>query len=129
MTSFLLDSDLLIEHLRGRQQARSFIAELRASGDLLISAITVAELYTGAQIHKDEGQIDDLLRLTRILPVDEHLARQGGLLRGRYRQSHGTSLNDAIIAATAERERATLITFNKRHFPMVNDLIVPYERT
>jgi predicted nucleic acid-binding protein len=33
---------------------------------------------------------------------------------------------DAMLAATAQRERACLATINRRHFPMLEDLLVPY---
>jgi predicted nucleic acid-binding protein len=56
------------------------------------------------------------------------IAKRGGLIRNQYKQSHGTGLHDALIAATAELNDATLITFNRRHFPMLNNLQVPYER-
>lgn len=125
---YLLDSDLLIEHLRGRQQAKAYILTLQSQGKLLVSAITVAELFAGARREGDKEAIDDLLLLARIIPVDETIAEQGGLYRQQYGQSHGTGLMDALIAATAETEGATFVTFNQRHFPMIANLQVPYER-
>lgn len=125
---YLLDSDILIEQLRGRPQAKSFIADLRLVGEMMVSTITIAELFTGVRNKQDAGAINDLLRLTRIVPVDESIAQRGGIIRGQYRQSHGTSLSDAIIAATAEMNQAILVSFNKRHFPMITNLLVPYER-
>ncbi len=125
---YLLDSDLLIEHLRGRQQAKAYILALNSQGELLVSAITVAELFAGARREGDKEAIDDLLLLARIIAVDETIAKQGGLYRQQYGKSHGTSLMDALIAATAETEGATFVTFNRRHFPMIANLQVPYER-
>ena len=52
----------------------------------------------------------------------------GGLYRRDYGRSHGTGLADALIAATSEENGADLVTFNRRHFPMVSRLVVPYER-
>ena len=40
--------------------------------------------------------------------------------------SHGTSLADAIIASSAESCRAVLVPLNRRHFPMVRGIKVPY---
>lgn len=125
---FLLDSDVLIDHLRGREQARAYILTLKSEGELLVSAITVAELFAGARHKGEKEAIDALLRLTRIIAVDETIARQGGHYRQQYGKSHGTGLMDALIAATGENERANLVTFNRRHFPMIADLQVPYER-
>jgi len=33
---------------------------------------------------------------------------------------------DALLAPTAQRERARLATINRRHFPMLDDLLAPY---
>jgi len=125
---YLLDSDVLIEHLRGRHQAKSYILALKSQGELLVSAITVAELFAGARHEPDKVAIDKLLQVARIIPVDETIARHGGLYRQEYGRSHGTSLMDALIAATGENEGAKLVTFNRRHFPMIANLQVPYER-
>jgi predicted nucleic acid-binding protein len=38
-------------------------------------------------------------------------------------------LADALIAATAKEIDAQLITFNTKHFPMLTDVIRPYERS
>lgn len=125
---YLLDSDILIEHLRGRQQASSYIVNLKYEGDLLVSAITVAELFAGARYEREKDAIGALLHVVRIIPVDETIATQGGLYRQQYGKSHGTGIMDALIAATAEIVGASLITFNRRHYPMIADLLVPYER-
>ncbi|MFN5219653.1 MAG: hypothetical protein ACK5FE_01870 [Cyanobacteriota bacterium] len=42
--------------------------------------------------------------------------------------SHGTGLADALIAASAEAAGATLVTLNRRHFPMLADVLVPYAK-
>lgn len=125
---YLLDSDILIEHLRGRLQASTYITNLKSVGDLLVSAITVAELYAGARHEQEKDAIDSLLHLVKIIPVDETIAIKGGPYHLQYGKSHGTGLMDALIAATAEQIEATLITFNKRHFPMITNLQVPYQR-
>jgi predicted nucleic acid-binding protein len=56
------------------------------------------------------------------------VARLGGLYRRDFRPSHGTGLADALIAATTEDNDVNLVTFNRRHFPMVSRITVPYER-
>jgi len=50
----------------------------------------------------------------------------GGLYRRDYRKSHETGLADALIAATARLHSLTLVTLNKKHFPMLTSIIVPY---
>jgi hypothetical protein len=62
-----------------------------------------------------------------VLAVDAEIARRGGELRRRFARSHGTGLLDALIAATAQVHGARLVTRNARHFPMLEDLLVPHQ--
>ncbi len=123
---YLLDSDILVEYLRNRPQAIDYVDTLE--GNLLISVITVAELITGARNQVERQSIELFLAALEVIPIDYAIAKQGGLFRQQYKQSHGTGLDDALIAATAELTGATLISFNRRHFPMIANFQVPYER-
>jgi predicted nucleic acid-binding protein len=59
----------------------------------------------------------------RVLPFDEHAARQTGLIMAsRHRAGKPRELRDSMIAGTALAQRATLATRNVRHF---DDLSVP----
>ena len=124
---YLIDTDILIEYLRREQQAADFVESL--SGVLLLSIITIAELYSGVRDDPEEKSIEQFLLAFKVIAIDESIARRAGLLRRDFRQSHGTGLADAFIAASAEKARATLVTFNKRHFPMLDHVQVPYRRT
>ena len=123
----LIDTDVLIEYLRGRSEAAEYLEGL--SADLYLSVISVAELFAGTKGDEEEEEaLEQLLQAFVIVPVTEKTARLGGLYRREYRPSHGTGLADALIAAAAEDNGADLVTFNRRHFPMVSGIKVPYER-
>ena len=122
----LIDTDMLIEYLRGRSEAAEYLESL--TSDLYISVISVAELFAGVRGDEEEQSLKQLLLAFVVLPVTERTARLGGLYRRDYGRSHGTGLADALIAATAEENGADLITFNRRHFPMISRITVPYER-
>jgi predicted nucleic acid-binding protein len=64
-----------------------------------------------------------------IFPVEQEIALQGGLYRRDFGKSHLIGLADALIAATAELRQATLVTLNRKHFPMLENVIVPYEKS
>ena len=123
---YLLDTDILIEYLRGREPAVAFLEGLE--GEWLLSAITVAELFSGARGAAEEQTLDHFLLAFEVIPVDEELARAGGRYRRDHGPRHGTGLADAVIAATADRAGAVLVTFNRRHFPMLKRVRVPYPR-
>ena len=122
----LLDTDVLVEYLRGRREAVEYLESL--SSDLYLSVISVAELFAGVKGDEEERSLKQFLLAFAILPITEKVARLGGLYRRDFGPSHDTGLADALIAATAVENGANLVTFNRRHFPMVSRITMPYER-
>ncbi|CAN5557423.1 type II toxin-antitoxin system VapC family toxin [soil metagenome] len=122
----LIDTDVLIEYLRGREKGLEYLEDLDA--DLSISVISVAELFSGVKGDEEKRVLQQFLLAFTVLPVTERVARTGGFYRREYRPSHGTGLADALIAATAEELGLSLVTFNRRHFPMVSEIVTPYDR-
>jgi predicted nucleic acid-binding protein len=107
----LVDTDVLIDHLRGERR-------LRADGRPLgISVVSRCELFAG----RDEPE-----RLRRFLwpmiemPIDAAIAE----LAGMTRRNTGIAAPDALIAATALTHRIPLMTRNRRHFDRVAELRV-----
>lgn len=120
----LVDTDVLIDYLRGDAKAVAWLEDTPET--LLVSTVTVAELYAGVR----EGEYEALttfLSAFHTVAVTGEIARKGGLYRRDYGGSHGTGLADALIAATAEKAKAQLVTFNQKHFPML-DVFVPYAK-
>lgn len=122
----LLDTDIVIEYLRGSDKAAEYLEGL--AGELLLSTISVAELWSGVKGEKEKQALDQFLLAFRLVAVDEGIAKNGGILRQEYARSHGIGLADAIIAATALQEEAKLISFNARHYPMIEELEIPFDR-
>jgi predicted nucleic acid-binding protein len=122
----LVDSDVLIDFLRGQPDARDFVLSLPR--ETAISAITVAELHVGVREGKERTTLQGLLDSFRILALDAEIARRGGLLRRDFGRSHGVGLNDALIAATAQTHQLPLATLNFKHYPMLDGkhVFVPY---
>ena len=125
-TRVLVDTDVLIEYLRGQGEAVDFLESLK--GELLISAVTIAELFSGARGSEERDALDRFILAFDVISVDEQIAKSAGQIRQDYRVSHGPGLADALIAASALDREAELVTFNQRHYPMVERLRVPYER-
>ena len=85
-------------------------------------------MYTGVSEGEERERLDGFLQAFAILPLDLHLAIQGGLYRRDYNKSHSVGLADALIAATATHRQIALVTLNRKHFPMLPDVIVPYQK-
>lgn len=123
----LLDTDLLIDYLRGCAEAVTYLAG--RTEPLLISAITVAALYAGVRDGPERVKLDAFVQAFDVVSVDSEVALQGGLYRRDYGKSHRTGLADALIAVAAEVRQATLVTLNRKHFPMLANVIVPYSKS
>lgn len=120
----LVDTNLVVDYLRDRPEAVAYLDGI--IDQPAVSAITVAELYQGVREGGERSRLAALLSSWRIVPLTGPLAERAGLLARQYRPSHGTGIADAVVAATALDGGFTLATRNLRHFPMVDDLDVPY---
>ncbi|MBP1468209.1 type II toxin-antitoxin system VapC family toxin [Candidatus Chloroploca sp. M-50] len=124
LTPVLIDTDVLIDYLRDKQEAVAYVDNLTVP--LFLSVINVAELYAGVRDGAERTKLDAFINAFTIVPLDREIGVTGGLYRRDYGKSHGTGLADALIAATARLHSLTLVTLNKKHFPMLTSLIVPY---
>lgn len=123
---FLIDTDVLVDYLRDKNEAATYLESL--TEPLLISVVTVAELYAGVREGSERTTLDEFIRAFEIVPVDRDISIKGGLYRRDYIKSHNVGLADALIAATAEIRQAELVTLNSKHFPMLADVVVPYQK-
>ena len=123
----VFDTDVLVDFLRGRTEAASFLRERTEA--LLLCSVTVAELFAGVREGRERTALNALLGAFEILPVDRAVAERGGLYRREFGRSHGTGLADALVAAASESIGARLVTLNARHFPMLTDLLIPYTKS
>ena len=122
----LLDTDVLVDFLRGYSQGVIFV---NAHADrIILSSIVVAELYAGVKGDDEQNALDQFVSLFRIVPVTTEIAKLGGLYKRQYGGSHGVGLADAIIAASAKVENASLKTLNLKHYPMVEGLVPAYPK-
>jgi predicted nucleic acid-binding protein len=128
MEKLLIDTDVLIDYLRNVSQAVKFLENKIETDTCYLSAITIAELFAGVREGKERSMIEKFFEAFEIVEVDTNIAQKGGLYRRDYGKSYGTGLADAIIAASAEFYQAKLITLNKKHFPMVKKILVPYKK-
>ena len=125
--SLLIDSDVLIDHLRKEKQALRFLAaELEKNSLIFVSVISRVEILAG--IRKGEDAIvNSLFEILTPVNVDISIADRAGEYLRKYSRSHSMSIGDALIAATSKEMSLTLITRNVKHYPMKDIAIInPY---
>lgn len=121
--TYLLDSDILINHLRKRTPLQAYLGELQAAARFACSTITVAEVYAGMRPAEETATrrlMDGLVHLPVTSPVAEKAAQ---LQKDGRKAGQTIALADCLIAATALLEKATLVTANAKHYPQVHDKI------
>ena len=115
----LLDTNVLIDVLKGETTARDWLEEQQQPA---VSVITWIEVLVGcrtAESQTVEAWLDSLERL----PLDRDVARESV----QARQRHGLKVPDAIILATARCHGLTLATRNSKDFPLsLGDVLHPY---
>ncbi|MGA1121313.1 MAG: type II toxin-antitoxin system VapC family toxin [bacterium] len=122
----LLDTDVLIDFLRGQPQAVQLLEDTDC--EFHVSAVSVAELYGGVRDGREREVLDQLMGLLRTIEISTEIARQAGLWRREYGKSHGTGIIDALIAACADASQIPLATLNVKHFPMLPRVSAPYRK-
>ena len=116
MANLLLDSNILILHLRKRSSATEFLLHWGEQNNLHISVATRTELLAGMRPHEERTTMA-LLNSLRNLPVSDDVADLAGRLIYRLaRTGLQLSFPDALIAATAIAHDLTIITTNAVHF-------------
>src|SRR5262249_33132800 len=124
----VLDTSVLIDHLRGRPKAATeIIPRAIARGDELWSSYVVRTEVLAGMRAAEETATRDLLRLITWVEVDESLSEAAGALGRRFLASYpGIDVADLIVAALVEQLDAELKTTNLKHFPMFKGLKAPY---
>ena len=118
MTVFI-DSDILIDVLRGQDQAilsawRS-LAETDAA--LLVSPVSIAEIWSAARAH-EHVQILQLFRPLLCASIDCETGKQAGEYLRKFSKTYDLKIADALIAAAAIRHGAALWTRDRARYPM-----------
>jgi len=122
----LLDTTVLLDVLRARQNRRSLLAELVAAGHLLATAaINIAEVYAGMR-PGEEARTEAFLSSLDCYPITGAIARRAGALKSAWaRKGRAVSLADMMVAATALEYSLALMTDNRKDFPLPELTLYP----
>lgn len=120
----VLDTTVLIDHLRGDEAARAFLRQLDAPPSC--SEVTRVEVIQGLR-STERRRAEQLFAAIEWVIVGEEIARRAGELGRSWRRSHPTiGTADLIVAATSDALRTSPVTSNVKHFPMFAGLSRPY---
>ncbi|MEX2393903.1 MAG: type II toxin-antitoxin system VapC family toxin [Actinomycetota bacterium] len=125
--SALVDTSVLVDYLRGIEQARALLVGALERGEAVSASwLTRIELAIGTR-RNERRRTDALIAAIRWLMVDPTIADEAEALAKRFARSHsGIDAVDYCIAATARVHKLELWTLNVRHFPMFPKLAAPW---
>ena len=117
--TILVDSDILIEVLRGRDPdiVANWLAWSSSTTQIMYSPVSEAEVWAGAR-PSEHALITNLFEALDCAPIDGETGRLAGNYLRQYGKSHSMELGAALIAASAKLNHATLWTRNRKHYPM-----------
>jgi len=82
------------------------------------------ELLVGARDKREVAYLDAFLSSYPIIRLSESLGKRAYRILMDYSESHGLHVFDSMVATTALKQGLTLVTRNKRHFAMIDGLIL-----
>jgi predicted nucleic acid-binding protein len=120
MSTYLLDTSVIIEAINGKRGRRERLRGLvLGGGTLACCPINIAEIYAGIRPN-EEPATAEFLRSLELCPLTYAVAELAGVLKRDYAKAGRTlRLGDVLIAATALRNGLSLLTDNGQDFPML----------
>lgn len=123
MQKVVIDSNILIDHLRDHSVTLDFIFNKLAGKKIkaYLPSVVASEIYSGKGT-KESSQLqvtEQLLGRLEFVSANEEISKNAGLL---VRDNQGLGLADAIVAATALNLHAKLATRNTKDFDMIKGL-------
>ena len=123
----ILDTNICVRFLRGEESVVRRLLDADENDDLRIPAMVEGELFYGVEKseRRDENRekVKALLAFLPVCHADDETMEKFGELKAKA-EAAGSRVDDAdmIIAATAMRHGALLVTGNTRHFSRFDGL-------
>ena len=117
----LIDTDVLIWLFRGRASAHNAIEQLDS---VQLSAVTYMEMVQGMRNNEEFR----LFRRTihdhqwKIIPLNENISHRASVYIENHALSHGLTMADSLIAASAIESGLPLMSANVRHYRVITEL-------
>ncbi|MBA3864838.1 MAG: type II toxin-antitoxin system VapC family toxin [Solirubrobacterales bacterium] len=121
-----LDSDVLIDYLRGAGPGRELVRALIRGSGYRVTAVTAFELALG-RAYRDNPRPVHALLAAPLLTLTRRAGLRGGELLGELRRrGDPIGVRDAMQAGICLETGATLVTRNLSHFERVPGLVVSH---
>jgi hypothetical protein len=118
--NIFIDSNILIDHLRGNKKAKFFFKKIiKKNNNLYITAMNRVEIIFFMRKNEKTETLKFLSQF-KTIPLTEDIVDLAGEYYRNLNKSHGTDIVDALLIATANKITGKIYTLNKKHFPVKN---------
>ncbi len=122
MEKACVDTSILIDHRRTKPRQDSLFFKLSLRYELVVSSITVFELWKGDSSNEDTFW-EELFERMQVLEFDATAAKIAGVDYAFLEKTgQRVGIEDILIAATAKRYKFPIATTNTNHFSRIPDL-------
>ncbi len=118
MRNVLIDTDIIINFLRGKEKAKQFLLSLVDEAVICCSVISVAEIFAGMK-EKEKPATTELIDSLHVIDINREIAEKAGEYK-RFEKRQSLELDYCFVAAAAFHENAVLATGNAKHYPMTD---------
>ncbi len=122
----VVDTDILIDFLRGRDPGAEWVEQaLRTGPGLATTVVTRFELLAGVRTPQERETVEALLDALVSLPLHDRAAERAAAIRRDLGQGgRGVGMANSLIAGIVLAAGGSLITRNTQHFGRVPELVV-----
>ena len=114
----LCDTNIFIHAFNGRQSTIDRLQEIGLE-QIVLSAITVMELYQGMSNKTELAQMKRKIRYYDVVEIDVETSKLATILIENFKLSHGLQIPDTIIGATAVIHQIPFFTYNTKDFDFI----------
>ncbi len=125
----VLDTNVVVRHLRGRHHDSILINTLQENSDLATTIVNAFELYYGAYRSRDVrsnlNAAKGFLATLSVLDFDDRSAELSGQVIAKL-ECQGIAIDprDAFSGCIALVNGYSMLTFNRKHFERIPNLLV-----
>ena len=114
-TKYLLDTDILADHLVKGKKGNSVLIFLMQKGICFTTVLNASELYFAARSEKEKEFVRKVLNSLKILGLNSRYALSIPDFSGKVK-----SVRDALFSVVAEINKLPVVTFDIRKYRKTN---------
>lgn len=118
MSFVVCDTNIFISLFKNIQPTLDELV-LIGSNNVLITSISVMELYRGMQNKGEMANMQTKLKQYNIIHINEEVSKHAIELVNKFKLSHNLQIPDAIIGAMSVVNNIELFTYNLKDFKFI----------